>query len=143
MSRLLVIGCLFLLFACEERPKKKVIACNEAPKAMGAYSPAVESGRWLYLSGQIGLRQDGSLDSSNFQSECRQALVNIEAILKCSGRSLDNVCKSTVYLTSLQNYKALNEVYFSFFKKDVPAREVVEVKALPKQAHVEISVVAD
>jgi 2-iminobutanoate/2-iminopropanoate deaminase len=142
MTRSFLLACLYLFCSCGPK-EKKVVTCEGLPKPIGLYSPAIESGRWLYVSGQIGLRADGSLDTNSFRSECRQTLQNIEAILKCTGRTMANVCKSTVYVTSLDNYKTLNDTYYTFFTKDVPAREVVEVKALPKGAHVEISVIAN
>lgn len=146
MFRLLVIltavaAC--CVYACSGKTKKQIIYTTLAPKPIGPYSQAIFSGGTLYVSGQIGLNRNGTLDSSSIENECRQALTNIKVIVEAAGMKLSDVHKSTIYCTDLRNFAKINMVYTSFFSNDAPARETIEVKALPKGAHLEISVIAD
>jgi 2-iminobutanoate/2-iminopropanoate deaminase len=122
--------------------EKQVIQTNKAPAAIGPYSQAIRAGNTVYVSGQIGLRPDGYLDSSSIETETKQALDNIAAILKEAKLEMKHVVKSSIFLTDLQNFKKVNEIYTMYFQAAKPARETVEVKALPKGAHIEISVIA-
>lgn len=129
-------------FAFSNDHKNQVVFTDKAPAPIGPYSQAIRSGGSLYVSGQIALRTDGSLDTSSVENECRQALENVKAIVEAGGKTMRDVVKATVYCTNLKHFGRLNEVYKTYFPVDPPARETVEVKALPKGVHFEISVVA-
>ncbi len=131
------------IFAFTSKDHKEVIFTKLAPAPIGPYSQGIKSGGTLYVAGQIGLRPDGTFDSTSVENETTQALNDIKAIVEAAGMTLDNVCKTTIYTTDLKNFSKINEVYKTYFKLNPPARETVEVKALPKGAHVEISVVAN
>ena len=121
----------------------QIIFSDKAPKPIGPYSQGIMQGNFLFVSGQIGINAVTSkLDSSTIEIETRQTLENVKAVLEEAGCSLKNVVKTTIYLTNLGNFKQVNEVYGNYFTTNPPARETVEVKALPKGAHIEISVMA-
>jgi 2-iminobutanoate/2-iminopropanoate deaminase len=124
--------------------QRKVISTPNAPKAIGPYSQAIQAGSLLFVSGQIPLNpQTGELVHSNdISGQTRQVLDNIKAILAASGLDLANVVKSTIFLTDLNDFAAVNAVYSDYFANDPPARATVQVAALPKGANVEIEVVA-
>jgi 2-iminobutanoate/2-iminopropanoate deaminase len=128
--------------SCERGHSKEVIFTDKVAAPMGPYSQAIRSGGTLFVSGQIALRADGSLDTSSIANECRQTLTNISLILEEAGMKLNSVTKATLYLTDISNFKKVNEVYAEFFEDAPPARETVEVRNLPKGAHLEISVIA-
>lgn len=140
---ILVTSVLLCLFAFSDGSTRKVVFTSKAPAPIGPYSQAIHSNGTLYVSGQIALKTDGSPDTGNIENECRQVLNNIKAIVQAGGKNLHDVSKTTIYLTNLQNFAKVNEVYKSYFLSEPPARETIEVKALPKGAHVEISVIAD
>ena len=123
---------------------KKIIKTNEAPEPIGPYNQAIEAGEFIFLSGQIGIDVDtGELINENIQAETNQVMRNIESVLKASNRNFDNVVKSTIFLKDLNDFTIVNEVYSKYFKNKIsPARETVEVARLPKDANVEISVIA-
>jgi 2-iminobutanoate/2-iminopropanoate deaminase len=134
-----------LLGSCIPDPDssgRDVVFAAEAPKPVGPYSQAIKTGNVLYVSGQIGLSKDGTLDSSSIENETSQALKNIRTILLAAGSSTEKVIKVTVYMKNLGDFPRMNEVYRSFFPDSPPARETVGVKDLPKGAHIEISVIA-
>lgn len=145
MQRLLVLLVIIIvcLLAFWGNNKNKVIYTSSAPTPIGPYSQAILSGGTLYVSGQIGLKLDGMLDTSSIENECRQALANVKAIIESAGMQMSDVKKSVIYMTDLKNFSKVNDVYKTYFSTDPPARETVEVKGLPKGAHVEISVIAD
>ena len=122
--------------------QKQVIFTDKAPKPIGPYSQGIKNGNTLYVSGQVGVKADGTLDSTSFENEVTQVINNIKAVLEGAKMELKNVVKCTVYMTDLKNFKRMNDIYATFFITDPPARETVEVKALPKGAHIEISVIA-
>ncbi|MCB0410783.1 MAG: Rid family detoxifying hydrolase [Flavobacteriales bacterium] len=124
------------------KTKREVVSSPNAPKAIGPYSQAIKTDNFVFVSGQIALKPTGEFDTSSIEAETKQVMENIHAIIKASGTTMDQVVKSTIYSTNLKNYSKINEVYGSYFPKDPPARETVEVKSLPKGAHVEISVIA-
>jgi 2-iminobutanoate/2-iminopropanoate deaminase len=138
----LIITLVALLSNCTNDNERKIIYTGSAPKPIGPYSQAVRSGNLLFVSGQIGMTSAGVLDTSSIENECRQVMKNITAIVEAADMKMSDVTKATIYLTDLKNFKKVNEVYGTFFTSDPPARETVEVKALPKGARVEISVVA-
>jgi len=142
MKALALIVSALILVSCNHS-NRKVVFTKEAPKPIGPYSQAILSNGRLYLSGQIGLKPDGALDTSSIENECRQALNNIKAVLAAGGMGMDRICKSTIYTTDLKNFSTINSVYGSYFGSEPPARETVEVKGLPKGARVEMSVIAE
>jgi 2-iminobutanoate/2-iminopropanoate deaminase len=135
----------FLSYNCNNNSSmKKIIKTNEAPEPIGPYNQAIEAGEFIFLSGQIGIDVDtGELINENIQAETNQVMRNIESVLKASNRNFDNVVKSTIFLKDLNDFSIVNEVYSKYFKNKIsPARETVEVARLPKDANVEISVIA-
>ena len=123
---------------------KKIISTSEAPAAIGPYSQAVRSGRFLFCSGQVPLDpKSGQIISGDIAAQTRRVLDNIAAVLRGEGLTFDNVVKTTVFLTDLGDFQTVNEIYGSYFKQDPPARSTVQVSALPKRAKVEIEVIAD
>jgi len=122
---------------------KKIISTNEAPGAIGPYSQAVRSGRFLFCSGQIPLDpKSGQIVPGDIAAQTRRVLDNIAAVLSAEALTFDNVVKTTIFLTSLSDFQLVNKVYASYFKQDPPARSTVQVSALPKNANVEIEVIA-
>ncbi len=122
---------------------KKSIFTNEAPAAIGPYSQAIRSGRLLFCSGQIPLDpKSGELVSGDIATQTRKVLDNIGAILRTEGLTLDHIVKTTIFLTDLADFQAVNEIYGSYFKQSHPARSTVQVSALPRGANVEIEVIA-
>ena len=122
---------------------KKIITTPEAPAAIGPYSQAIRIGDFLYTSGQISLDPNSmELITGNIEVETARVLKNIEAILLADGLSLNNIIKTTVYLTDLSEFGRMNKVYEKFFVETKPARACVQVAALPKGAKVEIDVIA-
>lgn len=135
----------FLSYNCNNNSSmKKIIKTNEAPEPIGPYNQAIEAGEFIFLSGQIGIDVDtGELINENIQAETNQVMRNIESVLKASNRNFDNVVKSTIFLKDLNDFSIVNEVYSKYFKNKIsPARETLEVARLPKDANVEISVIA-
>ena len=123
--------------------KKVIISTENAPAAIGAYSQAVMAGRVLYTSGQLGLvPATGSLAGDDIKSQSEQALLNLKAIVLAAGFTMDDVVKTTVFLSDIAQFSEFNDVYSSFFSQNPPARSCVAVKALPKNALVEIELVA-
>ncbi len=123
--------------------KKKIIATPKAPAAIGPYSQAIRIGDFLYTSGQISLDPETmEMITGDIEVETEKVLKNIEAILKEDGLNLNNIIKTTVYLTDLSEFARMNQVYENFFTDTKPARACVQVAALPKGAKVEIDVVA-
>lgn len=121
---------------------KKVIATENAPKAVGPYSQAIEANGTLYVSGQIPVNPaDGSVPES-IEDQTRQALKNVGAILAEAGMGYGNVVKTTVLLNNIADFKAMNGVYAEFFTEDKPARACFQVAALPMGVKVEIEAVA-
>jgi len=122
---------------------KMIISTSEAPEAIGPYSQAVRTGRFLFCSGQIPLDpKTGKLVAVDIATQTRRVLDNIAAILKTEGLTFDNVVKTTVFLTNLGDFQAVNEIYGSCFKGQPPARSTVQVSALPKGANIEMEAIA-
>ena len=122
---------------------KKIISTSEAPAAIGPYSQAVRSGRFLFCSGQIPLDPNsGQIVPGDIAAQTRRVLDNIAAVLNAEGLTFDNVIKTTIFLTDLADFQAVNEIYGSYFKQAPPARSTVQVSALPKGAKVEIEAIA-
>lgn len=122
---------------------KKIIKTNKAPESIGPYSQAVRSGQTLYVSGQIPINpKTKELVSGSIEEETRQVLENLTAILSEAGMHTRHVVKCTIYLTDLNDFKLVNEIYGEYFGVESPARETVEVKRLPMNVNVEISCIA-
>jgi reactive intermediate/imine deaminase len=119
------------------------IKTDNAPAAIGPYSQAIVAGEMIYLSGQIGLEpKSGKLVEGGIAAETKQVLENIKAVLLAAGSDLTRVVSTAVYLADMDDFAKMNEVYAGFFKEPYPARATVAVKSLPKNAKVEISVIA-
>lgn len=122
---------------------KKVIASSDAPAAVGPYSQAVAIGGTLYCAGQIPLDPaTGTLIEGDVAAQTERVLQNLAAVLAANGMNFGNVAKTTVFLTDLGTFGAMNEVYARFFQAPFPARSTVQVAALPKGAQVEIEAIA-
>src|SRR4030095_4216814 len=122
---------------------KKIISTKEAPAAIGPYSQAVRVGSTIYCAGQIPLDpKTGQIVAGDISAQTRRVLENISAILKAQGLTVENVVKSTIFLTDLGDFQTMNEIYGSYFKKEPPARSTVQVAALPKDANIKIEVIA-
>lgn len=121
---------------------KKIIATNNAPGAIGPYSQAIDTGAFVFASGQIPINPADGTIPTDIKSQTAQALANVKAILKEAGLTLDNVVKTTVYLADMNDFQAMNEVYGQAFTAPYPARSAVAVKELPKKVLVEIEVLA-
>ena len=121
---------------------KKVIATTAAPGAIGPYSQANDTGSFLYASGQIPLDPATGAIPEGITAQTRQSLANVCAILDAAGLSVDNVVKTTVFLSDMANFGAMNEVYATVFTEPYPARSAVAVRELPKGVLVEIEVIA-
>jgi len=132
-----------LIVGYSQNIERKAITAPLAPRVVGPYSHAILAGNTLYVSGQIAIDPaTGQMDTLNFETEFRRVLSNLEVILKEAGMSWENVVKATIYTTDLKHYKLINTLYGEKFSKDPPARETVQVVALPVGAHVEVSCVA-
>ncbi|HEY0896849.1 MAG TPA: RidA family protein [Sphingobacteriaceae bacterium] len=122
---------------------KSIIHTASAPHPIGPYSQAVQAGNMLFLSGQIALDPaTGELVAGDLASETRQVMENIRAVLAEAGADLADVVKTTIFLTDMGDFQAVNEVYGKYFEGNFPARETVAVAGLPKNVRVEISVIA-
>ena len=122
---------------------KKVISTANAPVAIGPYSQAILSENTLYCSGQIAINPaTGNLVMENITAETNQVMQNISAVLTAADMDFTNVVKCSIFMKDMNNYVAINEVYAKSFGDKPPAREAVQVSVLPKNANVEISVIA-
>ncbi|PAW93068.1 reactive intermediate/imine deaminase [Mucilaginibacter sp. MD40] len=122
---------------------KTIINTTNAPAPIGPYSQAVAVNGLLFISGQIPMNPaTGEIVTTGITDEAKMVMENLKAILTEAGSSFDTVIKSTIFLTDMQTFAQVNEVYGSYFTTDFPARETVQVSALPKGVNVEISVIA-
>lgn len=123
---------------------KKIITTTNAPAPIGPYNQAVLSGNTLYVSGQIPINPNtGELVEGNIKLETKQSMENLKNILEAADMTFENVVKSTIFVKDMHQFKAINEVYGSYFDTETaPARETVEVANLPKFVNVEISAIA-
>jgi 2-iminobutanoate/2-iminopropanoate deaminase len=121
----------------------KIVQTDAAPKAIGPYSQAVEANGFVFVSGQIPIDpQTGQLVDGDIKKQTKRVFENIKAILAAAGCDLNNVVKVTVFTNDISNFASINEVYSEYFSSHKPARSFVEVSALPKNAQVEIEVIA-
>jgi len=122
---------------------KKIISTPNAPAAIGPYSQAVLAGDTLYCSGQIAIDPaTGNLLTQDIATETEQVMKNIAAVLAAANMDFTHIVKCSIFMSSMDHYAAINEVYARYFTSNPPAREAVAVKTLPKEVNVEISVVA-
>ena len=123
--------------------EKKIINTTEAPAPIGPYSQAVQSGSFLFISGQVAINPaTGNVDVKGINEETIQVMKNLTAILHEAQMDFNNVIKSTIFLSDMSHFATVNEIYAGYFTGDFPARETVAVKGLPKNVNVEISMIA-
>ena len=122
---------------------RTAIETDGAPAAIGPYSQAIKVGRLLFVSGQVPLDPvTGDLVASDVTAQTHRVMSNLAAILDASGASFDDVVRATVFLSDLRDFSEMNEVYAKYFRPPAPARSTIEVARLPKDAQVEIDVIA-
>ena len=122
---------------------KIVIETKNAPAPIGPYSQAVLSGNTLYTSGQVAFKPEtGELVLDTIENETQQVMSNMSAVLAEAGMTFDNVIKTSIFISDMNNFSRINEVYAQYFTANFPARETVEVARLPKDVNVEISMIA-
>lgn len=120
----------------------KVVQTNEAPAAIGPYSQGIIVNNLFYSSGQIPLTAEGIMIDGGITEQTHQVFKNLNAVLSAAGASFETVVKATVFIKSMDDFAAINEVYGEYFSTNKPARSCVEVARLPKDALVEIEVIA-
>ena len=122
---------------------KKIVSTIDAPAAIGPYSQAIRSGSTLFCAGQIPLDpKSGQIVSDDISEQAKRVLENICAILRAEHLNFDHVVKTTIFLTSMDDFQTVNDIYATYFRENPPARSTVAVSALPKGARVEIEVIA-
>ena len=121
---------------------KEVISTELAPAAIGPYSQAIKVGNMLFCAGQIPVNPANGEIPGGIKAQTEQALANVSALLNAAGASVDNVVKTTVFLSDIANFAPMNEVYATFFNAPYPARSAVAVRDLPKGVLVEVEVIA-
>ena len=123
---------------------KKILFTDKAPAPIGPYNQAVLSGNTLYTSGQIAINPaTGDLVLDSIEIETKQVMENMKAVLESAGMTFENVVKSTIFISNMNDFTSINSVYGSYFnEKTAPARETVQVACLPKNVNVEISMIA-
>lgn len=121
---------------------KKVVFASEAPLPIGPYSQAMQFGNLIFTSGQISLNSEGIISPEDIAGQTRIVIGNLKKILESEGSSLDKVIKTTVFLKDMNEFSLMNEVYGDFFGDNPPARSTIEVARLPKDARVEIELIA-
>lgn len=123
---------------------KKIITTDKAPAPIGPYNQAILAGNMLFASGQIAINPEtGNLVLNTIQDETHQVMQNIKAILKAADMTFENVIKTSIFISDMNDFSEINKVYGSYFDEaNAPARETVQVARLPKDVNVEISVIA-
>ena len=144
LNFLLILICLISFNNYSQSNMKKVINSKNAPEPVGSYNQAILIDGTLYLSGQIALDPKSmKMDNSSIDSETIRVLNNIEAVLKEASYDFSDIIKTTIFLTNMEDFNVVNEIYGKRFEKEfAPARETVEVSGLPKNAKIEISIIA-
>ena len=123
--------------------ERQVVSTASAPKAIGPYSQGVRAGDLLFVSGQVPIDPEtGQLIPGDIRAQTQRVLVNLGEVLKAAGGTFANVVRTTVFLTDLNDFAAMNEVYGTFFDTAAPARSTVQVTRLPRDARIEIDVIA-
>ena len=120
----------------------KFIATKEAPQAIGPYSQAIEANGFIYTSGQIALKADGSMETRDVEHQTHQVMKNLFYVLEAAGAHFNDVIKTTIYLADMDDFNTVNNVYAHYFGTHKPARSTIAVKTLPKNALVEIECIA-
>ncbi len=122
---------------------KKIHFTKNAPAAVGPYSQAVEIDGWIFCSGQVSINpKNQEVFKGDIADQTKMVMENVKGVLAGADLTLDNVIKTTIFLTDMNDFAKVNEVYGSFFKKEPPARSTIQVSALPKGVNVEIEVIA-
>ena len=122
---------------------KQAVSSPDAPKAIGPYSPAIRAGNLLFVSGQVSIDPaSGQFLAGDIKAETRRVMENIGALLKAGGLDFSAVVRTTVFLADMNDFASMNEVYGGFFAEPYPARATVQVARLPRDARVEIDVIA-
>lgn len=121
---------------------KTAICTTKAPGAIGPYSQGINIGNLIYTSGQLPINVETGVMPETIEEQTKQSLANVKAILEEAGSSMDKIVKTTVFLKDMNDFAKMNEVYATFFSQPYPARSAVEVAGLPKDAKVEIEVIA-
>jgi len=123
--------------------KKEVVFSDKAPAAVGAYSQGIKGNGFVFVSGQLPIDPaTKKFPSNDVAQQAEQSIKNVIAVLKAAGTDYDQVVKSVVYLSDMNNFGTVNEVYSKYFKTDCPARSCFQVAKLPKDAKVEVEVIA-
>lgn len=120
---------------------KKIISTSKAPGAIGPYSQGVETSQMLFISGQLPINVETNQMEQGIVMQTNRSLANAKAIVEKAGYKMNDVVKATVFLSDMNNFSEMNEVYKTYFEKDFPARSAVEVARLPKDALVEIELI--
>ena len=142
MKRIAIFLLAFALFSCDSVNTKRVISTDKAPKAIGPYSQAIQVNNTLYLAGQIALDPlTGKMVEDKIDIQTHRVMSNLEAVLSEAGFSFDDVVQTQVFLSDLNHYKPMNEIYAEYFSNKPPARAEVQA-VLPRDALVEIMMVA-
>ena len=142
MKHIAIFLLAFALFSCDSVNTKRVISTDKAPKAIGPYSQAIQVNNTLYLAGQIALDPlTGKMVEDKIDIQTHRVMSNLEAVLSEAGFSFDDVIPTQVFLSDLNHYKPMNEIYAEYFSNKPPARAVVQA-VLPRDALVEIMMVA-
>ena len=144
LNFLLILICLISFNNYSQSNMKKIINSKNAPEPVGSYNQEILIDGTLYLSGQIALDPKSmKMDNSSIESETIRVLNNIEAVLKEANYDFSDIIKTTIFLTNMEDFNVVNEIYGKRFEKEfAPARETVEVSGLPKNAKIEISIIA-
>lgn len=121
---------------------KQLITPSNGPAPVGPYSPAVIANGFVFISGQIPLKSDGSIETSSFEAQTRQTLENLKAVIEASGSTLDDAVKVTIYLDDMSKFAELNDIYAEYFNESKPARACIQAAALPKGVAVEMDAIA-
>jgi 2-iminobutanoate/2-iminopropanoate deaminase len=122
---------------------RRAVSSDSAPKAIGPYSQAIQSGSLLFLSGQIPLDPaTGQMVEGDIAAQTHRVFKNLQAVLQAAGATLDHVVRTTVYVADMNDFAAVNEVYGTYFASPAPARATVQAARLPKDARVEIDAIA-
>ena len=143
MRSILLTILLFLVSIATNAQGKRAVESADAPKAIGPYSQAIVANGFVFTAGQIGSDpKTGTLVEGGIVEQTEQTLKNLSAVLKASNSSFDNAVKVTVFLADMNDFAKMNEVYAKYFKAPFPARSTVQVARLPRDAKVEIEVIA-
>ena len=123
---------------------KEIVNTSKAPNAIGPYSQAIKINKMVFLSGQIAIDpKTQQFIDGDIETQTRRVLDNLKSVVEASGSSLENVVKTTIYLTDMNDFSKVNEIYATYFSSGKPARSTVCVAALPKNARVEIDAIAE